>query len=76
VAKTSKPPKPSPVGSALRSEIERRGLTAYAVNKLSGVSVDSVQRFLNGEKGLTLTSVDAIAHSLALELVRTKGGSE
>jgi plasmid maintenance system antidote protein VapI len=61
--------KPSPVGNALRSEIERRGLTAYRLNAMSGVSVDAVHRFLNREKGLTLTSVDALANALGLALV-------
>ena len=71
--------RPSPVGSILRAEINRRGLTAYAVSKLAEargrkVSIDTVHRFVTGErKGLSLTTVDALAEVLGLELVRAQG---
>ncbi len=56
------------VSEALRDEIIERGLTAYAAAKQSGVSVDAVQRFLNEQRGLTLTTVDKLADSLGLTL--------
>ena len=57
-----------PVSRALRDAINDRSLTAYAAAKQAGVSVDAVQRFLNAERGLSLTTVDKLAHSLELTL--------
>jgi plasmid maintenance system antidote protein VapI len=57
-----------PVSEALREEIRDRGLTAYAAAKRSGASVDAIRRFLNGERGLTLATVDKLAASLDLKL--------
>jgi transcriptional regulator with XRE-family HTH domain len=62
----------SPVGDALRSEIKRRGLTAYRIAEDAGVSVDAVQRFLKGQRGLNLATIDAIAAHLGLALVSVK----
>ncbi len=56
------------VSEALREAISERGLTAYAAAKQSGVSVDAIQRFLNAQRGLTLSTVDKLADSLGLTL--------
>ena len=60
--------KPHTVSEALREAISERGLTAYAAAKQSGVSVDAIQRFLNAQRGLTLSTVDKLAGSLGLTL--------
>ena len=57
-----------PVSRALRDTISERGLTDYAAAKQAGVSVDAVQRFLNEERGLNLTTVDKLADALGLTL--------
>jgi plasmid maintenance system antidote protein VapI len=57
-----------PVSRALRDTISERGLTAYAAAKQAGVSVDAVQRFLNEQRGLNLTTVDKLAGALGLAL--------
>jgi plasmid maintenance system antidote protein VapI len=57
-----------PISKGLRETISERGLTAYATAKRAGVSVDAVQRFLNRERGLTLTTVDKLADALGLTL--------
>lgn len=59
---------PKTVSEAIREAIRAQELTAYAVAKRAGVSVDAVQRFLNGERGLTLATVDKVAVALGLEL--------
>ena len=56
------------VSKSLRNAIRERGLTAYAAAKLAGVSVDAIQRFLNRQRGLTLSTVDKLANSLGLTL--------
>ena len=57
-----------PLTEALKSGIKDRGLTAYAVAKLAEVRPHVVQRFLNGERGLTLATADKLAGVLGLEL--------
>ena len=57
-----------PVSRTLRDTISERGLTAYAAAKQAGVSVDAVQRFLNEQRGLNLTTVDKLAGALGLAL--------
>ena len=57
---------PMTISQALRDTIRQRGLTAYAVAKRAGVSVDAVQRFLNGQRGLTLATADKLAVALCL----------
>jgi DNA-binding LacI/PurR family transcriptional regulator len=54
----------------------RRALTAYQVAKDADVSVDAVQRFLNGERGLNLATADAVAHYLGMTLVLTDAGQD
>ena len=56
------------LSEALKSGIRDRGLTAYAVAKMAEVRPHVVQRFLNGERGLTLATADKLAGVLGLEL--------
>ncbi len=56
----------------LKEIIRARGLTAYALSKMSGASVDPIQRFLNGERGLTTATFDKLADALGLDLVERK----
>ncbi len=58
----------SPVSRALREAIHDQGLTAYALAKQAGVSVDAVQRFLKEERGLSLATVDKLAVAMRLTL--------
>ena len=58
----------APISRVLRNTIRERGLTAYAAAKQAGVSVDAVQRFLNQERGLTLTTVDKLTSAMELTL--------
>ena len=56
--------------------IDSRGLTPYAVAKLSDIDPGMVARFVSGERDLRLASVDRIAAALGLRLVevgRAKG---
>jgi plasmid maintenance system antidote protein VapI len=65
-----------PISRALRQTIRKRDLTAYAAAKQAGVSVDAVQRFMNAERGLTLTTVDKLADALDLTLCSEDPPSE
>ena len=52
----------------LRDAIHNSDLSEYEIAKASGVDPSIVYRFTNGERSLTLRSVDAIADVLKLNL--------
>jgi transcriptional regulator with XRE-family HTH domain len=56
------------ISEQLREVIRRRKVTAYKVAKDAGVSHTIVQRFLDGDRGLKLDSVDKLARALRLRL--------
>jgi transcriptional regulator with XRE-family HTH domain len=75
-AKTEPQPERPPASApseVLRAEIARRGLTAYAVGKRSGVDVSILQRFLTGERLLSLKSFDKVCVALGMSLRGTEG---
>ena len=57
------------VSAQLRDVIDSRGLTPYAVAKLSDIDPGMVARFVSGERDLRLGTVDRIAAALGLRLV-------
>lgn len=60
-------------GDVLKATIEARGLTAYRVAKMAGLTrADPVQRFLSGERGLTLDTFNRLCQALDLRLVEVK----
>jgi transcriptional regulator with XRE-family HTH domain len=66
--KNSPTPPAPPVSEQLKAIIRGKGLTAYAVAQSAGLAVASIQRYLNGERGLSTTSFDRVCEVLDLEL--------
>ena len=65
------PKKPSTretLSEVLLRIIRERGITSYALAKKSGVHATALQRFVNGERGLTLESAEKIVAVLDLIL--------
>jgi hypothetical protein len=58
------------LSDVLRETICDEHLTAYALGKMSGVSAVVIQRFLTGERGLTLATAEKLAETLDLQLCR------
>jgi transcriptional regulator with XRE-family HTH domain len=58
--------KPGPIASAILATVKARGLTAYRLAQLSKVSVDTIQRFLNGERSISLASAEALVTTLGI----------
>lgn len=55
--------------------INASGETPYAIARGAGVNKSALSRLLNGERGLSIESVERIAEYLGLEIVlRPKGG--
>jgi transcriptional regulator with XRE-family HTH domain len=70
--KTRSKPVPSSrrtIGQQLREVIEASGLTAYALGRDAEVNPGIIQRFLNGERGLTLETINRLGLALGLRLV-------
>ena len=61
-----------PVTAALRQAIADSGLTVYMIAKQAGISTAPLYRFLDHTQQLKLSSVDAIARVLQLELKAAK----
>lgn len=66
----SRPVDPTSLTDVLRRAIvDYKEGTASVIARDAGVSVDAVQRFLDGERGLTLETSDKIARAMGYRLV-------
>lgn len=61
--------KPKPFSEQLRAALKECGQTRYAVSKATGISQPTLSRFVNGERGLPLKTIDRLCEHLGLELV-------
>jgi plasmid maintenance system antidote protein VapI len=62
------PRKPKPIDAELRKQIEKSGLTVYALAGLADVTPQQVGRFVRGERDLTLATAAKLIQALGLEL--------
>lgn len=53
----------------LRQAVERSGLSRYAIWQAVGIDQGSMSKFMAGERGLTLESIDKLAELLGLHIV-------
>lgn len=56
------------IGEQLKSFMRASGQSGYAIAKATGVDKAAISRFLSGERGLDLTSIEKLAKHLRLEL--------
>ena len=71
-------PKSPPISEQLKDAIRRSGESLYAIGKATGVDNGRLYRFMCGQRGLTLETVDRLCSYLGLVLreAKRKGGSE
>ncbi len=62
-----------PLASQLRAAIAATGQSLYAVARGSGVAPPVLQRFVNGERGITLDTAGKLATYLGLALLPDRG---
>lgn len=62
--------------SELRKAIEKSGYTQNQLSELSGVNRAQINRFVHGERTLTLESAEKIAEVLELELKKKRGKND
>ena len=70
------PRKPRPIDAELRKQIEKSGVTVYALAALADVTPQQVGRFVRGERDLTLATAAKLAQALGLELVPVRTAEE
>lgn len=63
-------PKPLSFADTIRRAAIADGRTAYRLAKVSGVDVAIIQRFMSGERGLTLVTAEKLCRALGLHLKR------
>jgi len=56
----------------VRRAVDASGMSRYAICKASGVKQAAMSRFMAGKRGITLTTLDALADVLGLDLVVRK----
>ena len=61
---------PTRLSDQVRAAIRDSGLSRYAICKAAGIDQAAMSRFMAGKTNLTLTSVDALAVVLGLEIVQ------
>ena len=62
----------TPIADTLRNVIKARRLTGYGVAKDADVAPSVVNKFLRGERGLTLDSFERICSALGLTLTEDR----
>lgn len=56
------------------TDAEAEGITRYQISKATAIDQASLSKFLHGERGLSLDSLDALAAYLDLQIVRKPKG--
>jgi transcriptional regulator with XRE-family HTH domain len=59
----------------LRRIVNQASMSRYAISKRTGIPQSVLSRFVNGERGLSLESIDKLAEVLGLE-IRVKPGAK
>jgi transcriptional regulator with XRE-family HTH domain len=58
----------------LRQAVGACGQTQYAIAKVTGISKSTLSRFMSGERGLPMKTLDLLADYLDLNIVLGKQG--
>jgi DNA transposition AAA+ family ATPase len=53
----------------LRQAIERSGVSRYSIWQQTGIDQGSLSKFMDGERGLGMESIDKLAELLGLHIV-------
>jgi len=56
------------LSAELRQAIERSGLSRYGIWQQTGIDQGSLSKFMDGERGLSIESIDKIAELLGLHI--------
>jgi len=62
------------LGDQIRNAVDRCGQSRYAISKATGISQSTLTRFMSGERGLPMKTLDRLADYLDLNIVVGKQG--
>jgi transcriptional regulator with XRE-family HTH domain len=62
------PKRPPSFADQLRSEIESCGKTRYRISKETGVSQETLSRFMNGHRGVPMDVIGKLFDNLGLKI--------
>lgn len=69
----------SRLAEAMRSAIKKGKLSRYTIWKLTGIDQGHLSRFMSGQKGLSIESMELLADTLDLDIIirprATKAGN-
>ena len=54
----------------IRREIKGCGMSRYRLSKLTGIRQETFSRFMSGERGLPMKTLDVLADFLGLDVVK------
>jgi hypothetical protein len=57
-----------PLSDELREAVERSGLSRYSIWQQTGIDQGSLSKFMDGERGLGMESIDKLADLLGLHI--------
>ncbi len=63
-----------PLSDELRQAVERSGLTRYSIWQQTGIDQGSLSKFMDGERGLGMESIDKLADLLGLHICTADAG--
>lgn len=60
--------KPAKFSDQIRKALRESGVTRYAIFKATGIDQGTLSKFVKGQVGLSMDSLDALAGMLGLEI--------
>ncbi len=64
--------KPTKFSDQIRKAVEESGMTRYAIFKATGIDQGTLSKFVHGQVGLSMDSLDVLADILGLEVVASR----
>ncbi len=61
--------KPTKFSDQIRKAVEQSGMTRYAIFKATGIDQATLSKFVHGQVGLSMDTLDILADILGLEVV-------
>ena len=58
-----------PLSDQIRKAVETCGETRYRIGKATGIAQETLTRFMSGERGLPMKTLDKLAAYLGLQIV-------
>ena len=68
-AESPEAPRATPIRDAILAAIRAKGLTTYRLAKMSGIDRNPINRFVKGDRGLSLATAEALVVALGIKII-------